>query len=555
MAASNRRLGKRSRREPLPTLMEVYRRWLGGLPIRLAAKSLRKAGIHPWSLALHASRHELEVLATALGLPAALRQARLAGPGWGLHFQDQDRLPRLPEGLVIESLFFGCCSGAIRLPRNLRVAYLRVEECPHLERVPKRCRGLMSLRAERCSRLQVEGMQMREEAELRLAACRRLRHLPKVRRLRDLTLKDLTGLRDLDGIREVKRLALWRLPGLRDLSATEVTDTLVIQACPDLQLLPRANRDVRGSVLDCSALLDQGFGPGVWDFPIEPSQTHAWYAPACEVSNAPDMGPSPLSGLCIAKAAEAWPWPPAEFCPITLDPALDLTMRGVGFDLLDRLRLHVGAGTPIAPALRGLLLQGRDPGEAVRLGASLLEIALARGDGGTAQQVCLEAERLGLGSLSLGLALGGKTDIGALAPLLGDFWAQRSSSARGYHLAHFQWYHATCVPGPLVLLRWAYVSENTELCCIDGPLWARLPLWFSDCSRLERLPRVMVAQASLTIESCPRLQGFPEWLEVAGDLVLRDLPRLSGHTCRIRVRGSVRVERCPGLCLIPIDIP
>jgi hypothetical protein len=202
-----------------------------------------------------------------------------------------------------------------------------------------------------------------------------------------------------------------------------------------------------------------------------------------------------------------------------------------------------------------MLLLETGPAEAVRLGADLLKVALDLGDENTALQICLEAERLGLGSLSLGLAWKRDQQPTSLDSVLGSFWGLRAIQDWAPTELSTHWFDAQGVPGPLILLRGNFVSQNTELCWLEGPIWAAMPLWFSDCPRLEQLPALILSKGSLTIESCPRLVSFPRLIEVKGDLVIRNLPSLRAQECRIRVSGKVLVENCPGLRLIPMDTP
>jgi hypothetical protein len=185
----------------------------------------------------------------------------------------------------------------------------------------------------------------------------------------------------------------------------------------------------------------------------------------------------------------------------------------------------------------------------------MLKVALGEGDERRALQICLAAEHLGVGALSLGLARRWGPKPSSLDSVLGPFWASRAREGHPSGACAPSWHHAPGIPGPLVLLRGNFVSQNTKLCWLDGPIWAAMPLWFSDCPRLERLPALIVSRGSLTIELCPRLVSFPRLLEVTGDLVLRNLPKLRAQECRIRVNGKVVVEDCPGLRLIPIDTP
>jgi hypothetical protein len=235
---------------------------------------------------------------------------------------------------------------------------------------------------------------------------------------------------------------------------------------------------------------------------------------------------------------------------------LERAGKALGLKLLDRLKLHEASGHGPAVAIRYLILGEPGPLEAAHLGARLLGEALFKGDRQTAHMVCQEAERLGLGALSLGLLVHPQCPEGELESLFGPFWGPRAAAAKRKSQSYRpHWHQASGITGPLVLDHLYLLSENTDLRWLDGPIWAALPFGFSDCSRLERLPDLIVAQASLTIESCPRLEVFPTQLEVRGDLTLRNLPRLRARECRIRVGGEVVVENCPGLTLQSMGAP
>lgn len=83
---------------------EVLQQWQTGLPIRIAAKVLRKAGIHPWSLAAHAPFGDHDRLIRELRLPPFIQAACHHFSGQGFHFQSVKGALRLPNGLVLENL-------------------------------------------------------------------------------------------------------------------------------------------------------------------------------------------------------------------------------------------------------------------------------------------------------------------------------------------------------------------------------------------------------------------------------------------------------------------
>ena len=266
--------------------------------------------------------------------------------------------------------------------------------------------------------------------------------------------------------------------------------------------------------------------------------------------------PVPLTGFSETEGVIAWPWPPQGIQRSELDVDIERTGRALGMAPQDRLKLYVPAGATAASVVQGLMRQAADPVEAIGMGARLLSALLSCGDLRGALEVCLSAEQLGLGALSLGLSAQieqHRSGLG-LNAVLGPFWGARVRNAKAPGiLRRLEWYDSESVPGPLVLTRGTYLSQNTCLRWIDGPVWSGQPLWISDCPRLERLPDLIVVKGGLTIESCPRLTTFPRRLEVAGDLTLRNLPGLWAQRCRIQVSGEVRVEGCPGLRLDRMD--
>lgn len=532
---------------------KVLWQWQAGLPIRTAAKILRKVGIHPWSLAAHARFGDLERLAEELRLPPMVLAACHHFTGIGFKFQEVQGALDLPNGLAIEILSICACNGMRRLPRVLWAESIQVEKCARIESLSHQGGRPSSVRAENCSVLKHTAFPMREDGVLKLAGCPRLKNLPSIRRPRNLTLKDLPEIDTLGMVTGVVRLSIWRLPRLRNLSHTKVSMELVIQDCPELRWLPKVDPGVRGCVLDCPSLRDQKFVAEPEDFSMESCRDMPQEDGLSPFPIVQEVSRQPLPGMADPETTSSWPWPPRGFAR-GLDESLERTSQALGLKLLDRLRLHEATEHNTGATIRYLILREPGPLEAAHLGARLLGEALFKGDRQTALMICLEAERLGLGALSLGLLVHPQCPEGDLDSLLGPFWGPRAAAAKRKSMFYRpHWHHATGVPGPLVLDHVNLVAENTDLRWLDGPIWAAMPLAFSDCSRLERLPDFIVAQASLTIESCPRLEVFPTRLEVKGDLTLRNLPRLRARECRIWVGGNFLVENCPGLHPFRLD--
>ena len=538
---------------------QVLQQWRAGLPLRTAAKVLRKVGIHPWSLVVNSPQGGRDRLLEELRVPDFFGEAIRHAVGFGLNFFKVQGPLRLPAGLVVSSLFLVGCPDVQRLPRRLWASGVGARECARLDRLHLGGGRVLHLVAERCPRLRDAGLGMMRSGIVRLLDCPMLRVLPNGPRISSLILKDLPLIRALPGnLQAVDQLSLWRLPQLQDLSCLTVNRRLLLQECRGLRLLPQVGTDIRGSVLDCPALVDQVFPLDANGLLMAPAQASAGGAEIRPIPRSQQVEPVPLAGLCEPKCLTAWPWPPDGFPGSGLDGDIDRTGRALGMGPQERLKLHVAAGASPACVVRGLMLQAADPAEAVHLGAGLLSAALVRRDLRGALEVCLGADQLGLGALSLALTIRSEqqpSGIG-LDAVLGPFWGPRARRAGAPSFTgRLQWHDAESIPGPLVLTRWANISQNTSLRWIDGPVWSAQSLWITDCPRLEKLPELIVAKAGLTIESCLRLVSFPRRLDVQGDLTLLNLPRLWAQVCRIRVGGKVRVEGCPGLTLLALDNP
>ena len=536
---------------------KVLQRWRWGLPLRTAAKILRKAGIHPLSLVVCASPDERDRLIGELHAPdpfaAAIRQS-LAD---GLVFLKVQGQLQLPEGLVVRAFSLIGCHDVVRLPRRLWSGSVEAADCARLHRLSLGGGRVWHLEADQCPRLRGAALHMVGSGSVRLTDCPRMKVLPKGYWINIMTLKDLPGIQALPfNLSRVNQLSIWRLPRLRDLSRLTVNRRLELQDCLALQLLPQVGKDICGSVRGCPALLDQVLPPDAKNLLVAPTQEPSRVAGARPMPGSQEAEPVPLTGFSETEGVIAWPWPPQGIQRSELDVDIERTGRALGMPPQDRLELHVAAGATAASVVQGLMRQAADPVEAIGMGARLLSALLSCGDLRGALEVCLSAEQLGLGALSLGLSAQieqHRSGLG-LNAVLGPFWGARVRNAKAPGiLRRLEWYDSESVPGPLVLTRGTYLSQNTCLRWIDGPVWSGQPLWISDCPRLERLPDLIVVKGGLTIESCPRLTTFPRRLEVAGDLTLRNLPGLWAQRCRIQVDGEVRVEGCPGLRLDRMD--
>ena len=557
-------MSNRSNRHPLRScegrldrVGQVLQQWRNGLPLRTAAKVLRKAGIHPWSLTVCATPDERDRLIGELHAPdtfaAAIRQSLVDG----LVFIKVQGQLRLPEGLVVCAFSLIGCHDVVRLPRRLWAGRVEAADCARLHRLSLGGGRVWHLEADQCPLLRGAALQMVGSGSVRLTDCPRMKVLPKGYWINSMTLKDLPGIQALPfNLSDVGQLSIWRLPRLRDLSRLTVSRRLELQDCLALQLLPQVSKDICGSVRGCPALLDQVLPPDAKNFQVAPTQEPAPVAGARPIPRSQEAEPVPLAGFSEAEGLIAWPWPPPGLQCSELDVDIERTGRALGMAPLDRLKLHVAAGATAASVVRGLMRQAAGPAEAICMGAQLLSALLSFGDLRGAIEVCLGAEQLGLGALSLGMSAQREEHRSGLGlnAVLGPFWGARARKARAPGiLRRVEWYDSESVPGPLVLTHGAYLSQNAGLRWIDGPVWSGQSLWISDCPRLERLPDLIVAKEGLTIESCPRLVTFPRRLEVTGDLTLRNLPGLWAQQCLIQVGGEVRVESCPGLRLVRMD--
>ena len=535
---------------------QVLQQWRGGLPLRTAAKILRKAGIHPWSLAVCAAPDDRDRLLGELLLPGFFAAAIGGSQIDGLTFLKVQGPLRLPAGLVVRAFTLIGCHGVLRLPRRLWAGRVESADCARLDRLVLGGGRVWHLEGDRCPRLREVGLLT--NGDVRLTDCPRLRVLPKGSWMNSLTLKDLPRIQALPpSLQCVGQLSIWRLPRLQDLSSLNVSGRLVLQDCSGLRQLPQVEPGISGSVLDCPALVDQAFPPDAKGLLMPPSQHSETGAGGCAIPRTQAAELVHLAGFSEPESLFAWHWPPQGIQGSDLDADIERIGSALGMPPGDRLGLHVAAGIPPSSVVRGLLLQAADPAEAVRLGASLLGASLARRDLRGALEVCLGGEQLGLGALSLGLALRRSGHPQAsldLDAVLGPFWGARVKQAkRTVGKGRLSWHDSESIPGPLVLTHWGNLSQNTGLRWIDGPVWSAQALWISDCPRLERLPDLIVVKGGLTIESCPRLTTFPRRLEVAGDLTLRNLPGLWAQRCQIQVGGEVQVEGCPGLRLDRMD--
>ena len=135
-------MSNRSNRHPLrrcegrlDRVGQVLQQWRNGLPLRTAAKVLRKVGIHPWSLAVSGDQDDWERLVKELHVPAFFCEAIRRAMGFGVHFLRLQGPLRLPEGLVVSNFYLVGCPEVLRLPPRLWACRLSAAECARLDRL------------------------------------------------------------------------------------------------------------------------------------------------------------------------------------------------------------------------------------------------------------------------------------------------------------------------------------------------------------------------------------------------------------------------------------
>jgi len=533
--------------------MQIAGQWGQGLPSRTAAKVLRKAGIHPWSLLVLFEEEQKDRLIRDLKAPPYIQTACKGPMSPGFWFRGAGVPRRLPENLVLRHLELVECSKVRRLPRRLWLSSLVVTECTHLESLAHGGGRLTHVSIEQCHRLLDVGLRMETGSRMDVSDCPRIARLPIAPRFSKVVLKNLQGLKVLPGLKEVKDLSVWRMPHLKDLRPILVTETWVAQGCPELERPPRVLPHIKGCVADCPRLNVSDLTDVSSELEMVPHGFGNTLPPSDLVPSEQAVTVDGLTGLDSIESECTWPWPGRKERS-GLDRRLDSASKALGLSPMDRLRMHQ-LDESSSTTIYQMLLAEHDPIDAVQLGAVLLHQALEANDTSMALNVCLEVERLGLGALSVCIlaARKGRHKETAVTEILGSYWSERTGCLWGASLGFPKWYNAPVVPGSLILFGWTYITRNTELRCIEGPLLSIPSLWIGDCPRLEQLPNRMFIRGDLTVEYCPRLTSFPSQLVVDGNLILRDLFGLHAQDCRARVGGTTTIEGCPGLKILPMD--
>jgi hypothetical protein len=215
--------------------MEV--RWREGLPARLVAKILRKAGIHPWSLLLRLDAEAQGRLAGELRIPAWFREACLQGRG-ELRFRDLPGVLRIPEHLHTYRLRITRCPGLKRMPCMLWVQMLELEDCRGLEWVgPMGGARIRVIRIEDCPHIRGASLVLDRGGTLQVRRCGKIRFLPTARMANLWWLQDLPSMRRIQGRAWSTHLFLAiNLPRLETVEGLKVHRPMQVKGCPELRL-------------------------------------------------------------------------------------------------------------------------------------------------------------------------------------------------------------------------------------------------------------------------------------------------------------------------------
>jgi hypothetical protein len=518
-------------------LQRVLVQWNNGLSTRLAAKILRKWGIHPWSLYWWMDVSDRPRYARDFWIPAWLSLPLNDFPEGMLLLFGKDRPFRLPNDLVIKDLHIRSCSRVKRLPRRMWVSHLEVTDCVALESASYRGGRPLSIELNNCPRLRDCPGQI-EVGELKIDRCPGIRTLPMARNLHEVDLRKLNLSKvSLRGMR-VGYMKIWQVAGLLSLEGSRVGQQLVLHDCPDLDQLPEMTEELTGSVTDCPNLLCP------WDLRIPKGLR---VKPLAEVNSSPESGnqlarPEVL-GVPLFSGEEIeedpiWPWPPIRFGGKQLDSGFRILSSALDLGPHEQVLMLMNKGLPMSKAVRQVLATEPTPAKSLRAAVALLMSCAQQGDLPLAQVTCLEVERLGCGAsfreAALHFHLPGGFPID-LDRFLGAFWPGPDSDGPKDRMS-----------GNQVIFGSSCIVRNLDLQWLDGPMWADIHLWIMDCPRLLGLPSRLKVDGDLEIRNCPVLARFPSWLEVRGDLILEDLPRLRVQNPRMSVGGELRIAGVPG---------
>ena len=533
-----------------------------GLPLRAARKSLRKQGIHAWSLLPVVPGETCLALIQELQVPPWATQCILDGEfdeeGGGIALNGIPEGACLPDGLALQLLRIDGATQLKRLPGRMWIGLFTAWNCPRLERVSgfTSCPSCLDLRG--CPSLRRIDADAGPILELGVAECQNLQELPAFPRRSsrhlplDVRLWDLPRLRRVSQGGVLDSLSIRRCHGLQDLSGVFVRKTLVIHQCQELRSLPRYEGDISGRVTDCGSLvqhyLPQLRASGAHSLKMEPRRGACGLPPVQPIPSVQQVEIQPLLTMGNFEEAPVWPWPPVPRAGE--DPGLEVTFAALGFSWLDRVRCQLALDQSLGDGLAAALSHSVDPGDALRFLLSWLDEALARDDGATVKAILQQAGRFGIGPLSLWLAVH-FSERKRLGPHISTWWGMSLDALDELGDLEAIGDRLGGIPGPLVLLG----STSTERHLlgprfIEGPLWVEGDLTITGCPELASLPESLVVGGDLHIIDCPGLRSFPRRLEVQGNLRVQGLPRLERSVCRASVGGETSIQ-APALRLVP----
>ena len=527
----------------LAFLVKVRDQWRQGLSSRLSMKVLRKAGIHPWSLYGALELVERKRLSREVRFPKWFTNLGIDWCFPGLIYIAAVRHSfRLPENLVGEVLTISDCSRLKCLPRRLWIRILSVFDCDRIELVSFSGGRTECLNVGNCRTLEKAMTRMAEEGSLRVESCPRLASIPWARSFENLDLRDSPGLQILPRITWTQGLMLWRMLGLRSICGAKVTKQLVIHGCPSLSDLPSWTHGITGSVTDCPGLPEfdmDGFHPRFHYRPQDGTQQVGFTE--LPTTGQQDSYPRLFPDFA-EEVAPIWAWPPGGHRHPDLDAELLRTYKALGLSTHDRLDLLLSEGHTRVDSIQRILTAEATPVLAVRTAVDLLLAAKRRMDADLGRAVCLEVERMGLGTGSIAHALTEKDSV-EMHGLLGDYWPGQD---------RVDWVEGVSqdilgrMAGPRVFVYGSRIERNLSLQEIEGPIWVEGTFQIVDCPLLVELPDRLKVNGDLEIQNCPALVALPLNLEVSGDLILENLPSARSRNGRWRVGGSTRISDVPG---------
>ena len=542
-------------------VLRVAGQWQQGMPLGLARKILRKQGIHAWSLLVPVEGAPWANLIQLLDVPrwaidACLYTSDFMEKG-EMVFHQLPKGASLPEGLVIPKLVISNSLHIRRLPDRTRVNTIEISECAALESIPAfRCRP-WAMFLFGCHQLKTIPAKGGPNNSLVMGNCKGFMELATIPvhgpGLSNVTLRNLPQLKRISKRGAINALHVRSCPSLESLQAVTVDRELLVHRCLALRTLPRFRGQIRGHVTDCPGLVGTDLAEALPEkgstLKVQPFRGSYSLPPVQAVPSTQPVAISPLLPSSAFEDGPAWPWPPFPRMPI--DSAFDSALEAFGLPRLDRMKCQVGADFPLSEVIHRWLSNTANPGVALDHLQEMIDAAMSETEGRAFEVLLHQAERFGIGLVSVWLALSGDRRR-AMTARLPISWS--GALADAYCLEGVS-EALDGIPGSLVIAR--------QNCCvgpglgpglgpkaITGPLWARGNLTIDDCLELDLLPDLMVVKGNLRIANCPSLSNFPKRLEVDGDLTVENLPRLERSVCRVAVGGETTVRNTPSLQLV-----